>query len=334
MRLLLAVVVIFSAAWGGYWFWGASQTEAQLRGWFAARDAEGWLANYEDLNTIGFPNRFDTTITEPELADPDTGLAWSAPFLQILSLSYRPNHVILVWPDMQRIASVRETIDITTEQMRASALVRPEDRLALDRITLESGPLTLVSTAGWEASATSAQLALREAPARPLTYDVALDLREASPPAAWAELVGRSGIATPDLGEVTFQAAISFDAPWDLDAVERARPQPTRIEIGRAKASWGALELQARGDLRVGAGGTLQGDLTLRATNWQPMLALAVESGALPGELANVIENGLTLLAQFSGNPNNIDVPLSFQRGTMTLGGLVPLGPAPRLVLR
>jgi hypothetical protein len=76
--------------------------ESALPGWLDARAAEGWIAEYESDAHRGFPNRFDTTITGLDLADPETGVAWSAPFFQILSLSYQPNHVIAVFPPTRR----------------------------------------------------------------------------------------------------------------------------------------------------------------------------------------------------------------------------------------
>ena len=54
------------------------------------------------------------------LADPDTGLAWDAPFFQILALSYQPNKWIAVWPREQRLTTPREKFTIRAEDMRAA----------------------------------------------------------------------------------------------------------------------------------------------------------------------------------------------------------------------
>ena len=35
-----------------------------LAAWFDARQAEGWVAEYADLSVQGFPNRFDTSLTD------------------------------------------------------------------------------------------------------------------------------------------------------------------------------------------------------------------------------------------------------------------------------
>ena len=98
MRALIGVVVVLVTLWSGYWFVGSRGVEAGLAAWIDARRAEGWVAEYSDISTIGYPNRFDTTISDLALADPATGLAWNMPFFQILTLSYTPNHIIAVFP--------------------------------------------------------------------------------------------------------------------------------------------------------------------------------------------------------------------------------------------
>lgn len=167
MRYLLAAIVAAALGWGGYWYLGASQTERALRGWFDARSQEGWVANYSDISTTGFPNRLDSTIRDPELADPDTGVAWRAPFVQFLSLSYKPNHIIAVWPRTQTLASPNETITILSDGLKGSLVFEPRSNLAIDRATIESGPLRMSSTADWDIGAQSGQFALRQAPASP-----------------------------------------------------------------------------------------------------------------------------------------------------------------------
>ena len=88
MKKLLVLIVTLAALWAGYWFVGAAGVKAGFAVWFDARQSEGWQAEYSDLSVKGFPNRFDTTLTDPALADPATGLAWSAPFVQLFALHH------------------------------------------------------------------------------------------------------------------------------------------------------------------------------------------------------------------------------------------------------
>lgn len=334
MRYLLAAIIAVGLGWAGYWYLGASQTERAVRTWLDDRSAEGWVANYESVKTIGFPNRFDTTITAPELADPDTGLAWRAPFWQVLSLSYTPHHFIAVWPQTQTIASPNETITLLSDGMKGSLVFEPRSNLAIDRATVESGPLRMSSTAGWDMTAQTAQVSLRQSPAKTLTYDVAVSLAEMTPPKSWTKLVRAAGLPTEELARADLDASVKFDAPWDLSALDTARPQPRQIEIGRGRIKWGELVFQVKGKVTIDSQGRPEGEVTIRATNWQAMLDLAVQSDAMPEELAGILAGGLELMARFSGNGRSIDAPLTIRKGNMTLGGLLPLGEAPRLILR
>ncbi|MGB0904894.1 MAG: DUF2125 domain-containing protein, partial [Mangrovicoccus sp.] len=185
MRALLFAILAVAIGWSGYWFWGARATDQQMLAWFDAREAEGWVVNYTELNTAGFPNRFDTTLTDIELADPETGLAWQAPQFQILRLSYQPNHLIAVWPDSQIIATPEQHFTLGTSDMRGSLLVTDAQALRLERATITADGLTLSSSSGWSAAAAHMQLALRQAPALGNSYDIAVNLTDLVLPDAW-----------------------------------------------------------------------------------------------------------------------------------------------------
>ena len=79
MRALLAVILVATGLWAGYWVIGSRTTHSAFEGWFDARRAEGWVAETSSLGVQGFPNRFDVVFEDLILADPATGLAWEAP---------------------------------------------------------------------------------------------------------------------------------------------------------------------------------------------------------------------------------------------------------------
>ncbi|MDG1127521.1 MAG: DUF2125 domain-containing protein, partial [Paracoccaceae bacterium] len=148
MKRLLFLIVISAALWSGYWIYGSSTTRSAFEDWFADRRAEGWVADHAALEVQGFPNRFDVTMTEVALADPETGWAWTAPFFQILALSYKPNHVIAVWPDLQHVATPLGKFDITQAAMQASVVLWPSTDIAPDRIRLVADTLQISASDG------------------------------------------------------------------------------------------------------------------------------------------------------------------------------------------
>ena len=108
-----------------------------------------------------------------------------------------------------------------------------------------------------------------------------------------------------------------------------------------AEAQWGEMQFQAAGALEVDETGRLDGTLTVRAENWRAILEVAERLSLLPPSTRNAVEQ---ILALFSSAPDSADVTgktkaerinttLRFRQGQMWAGPL-PLGPAPRLILR
>lgn len=333
MRFLLAVIVIAALGWSGYWFIGQNGLQRGYSAWFEARRAEGWVADTSDLRIQGFPNRFDTGLSNLVLADPDTGLAWEAPFFQILALSYQPNHVIAVWPDTQLIATPIEKFRIKSRDMRASLRIAPNSRITLERATLTAEFLRITPEARSEETTALTALTLAAERQQDATYRLGLSAEGLTLSPPWRKQLDPQGLLPTQISGLHADLTVSFDKLWDRSAIEQARPQPTAIKVRLADAKWGQLHLQAAGEVSVTPEGVPEGEITLKARNWREILGIAAQSGAVPETLLGTIESGLALIAQISGNPNTLDVPLSFRNGRILLGP-IPIGPAPLLHLR
>ncbi|PWE32151.1 DUF2125 domain-containing protein [Maritimibacter sp. 55A14] len=333
MRFLIGLVLVLTAGWCGYWFVGAAAKERVLSRWFEDRRAEGWVAEHDRIVVRGFPNRFDTTLTGLMLADPETGLAWRAPFFQILALSYRPNHIIAIWPDSQTLASPQERLTLEATQMRASVRFEPGTALTLDRVTMELDALDVTGENGWQSGVGSAIFATRQNAARADFHDIAINAKAVRPSDALRRRLDPTGYLPETVEVMSADLTLGFDSPWDRRAIEEARPQITRLELNDLNAVWGRLELRAAGELDVDQAGIPEGTITVKAKNWREMLQMAVDGGVLPEGLADTMERGLAVMSNMSGNPRTLDAPISFSGGTVKFGP-IPLGPAPRLRIR
>lgn len=333
MRKLIVVLLVGAALWGGYWFIGATAVERGLAYWIEDRRIEGWAADVGAIETVGFPYRFDTTLTDVVLADPDTGLAWTMPFFQILALSYKPNHIIAVWPDTQVLASPIERVQLVSTRMQGSVIFRPQTSLALERTDIIAENLQLRSDAGWQAALDEGRFAVHRQEVAEAQYRIGADVLALRPAAPVRRALDPLERLPETIETLRLDATVDFDKPWDRFAIERARPQPTRIDLTDLQATWGNLDLRAAGTLDIDAEGVAEGKITVKATNWREMLELSVAAGMIPERVAPTIERGLALLAGLSGAPDTLDAPLSFQRGFVSFGP-VPLGPAPRFRLR
>lgn len=333
MRALIVIILIAAGLYGGYWFVGSSAVENGLKTWLDERNNDGWVAEYDSLDTVGFPSRFDTTVTNLELADPNTGVLWSTPQFDILALSYRPNEIIAQWPAQQTLATPLQKITIDTSKMTASVAFDADTDLVLNRSTFDLQNVSMQSDLGWTMALTKGLLATRQTEGRENAHDIFFEATDFKPAEQARIAIDTNGVLPDVFEQVKVDATVGFDAPWDRFAIESQRPQPTFVNLKLAQATWGQLDLKAAGEFTVDAQGTPNGSITIKATNWREMLQIAAASGMIPQGTASTLESALGLLAGFSGNPNTLDAPLTFAKGNV-LFGPIPLGPAPRFVIR
>ncbi len=331
MKRLLILILVLATGWSAYWFIGSRGAKAAFAGWFDDRRAEGWQADYADLSVIGFPSRFDTTFTNLAIADPATGWAWEAPFFQLLALSYRPTSVIAVFPPDSIIATPVEQFALTTSDTKASLSLDPSPRLPLNKVTLIGSDIALTGTG--RLSLDTLRLAGERLPVSTSAYRLGALAQGVALPAPFVRKLAQGIALPPALERVELDMNVTFDRPWDLDAVEKLRPQPREIDLSLVKAEWGALRLAATGKITVDAIGQPKGSVSIKAEQWRDMLRVAVAAGALPEAVAQSVERALGLVANLSGRPDSLNVTLDFRDGRMFLGP-VPIGAAPVVRLR
>ncbi|WP_323767167.1 DUF2125 domain-containing protein [Marinovum sp.] len=327
MKRLVLVILLAALAWSGYWLWGKQSLLAGYQRWFAERRAEGWQAGYAEMVVRGFPNRHDTTWTDLEIADPESGLGWQAPFFQLFLLSYNRHHAIAAWPREQMIVTPDGPLRVTSEQMQASLVTEGDDH-ALTRGNLVADVLNVTGPEG--ATTALAQLRLAGTRVDAASYDLAMTAEGLALPRG---LVSATGGALPQtFSQARIAAQLGFDAPWTLAAAE-ARPQPTRIAVSEAALEWGPMALRLTGDLEIDGEGRASGEVHVQARNWQEMLTVARASGQVAEVLADGIEAALTLMAGLSGGQGSLDLALRLDAGAIWLGP-IPIGEAPRIRLR
>lgn len=333
MRTLLAIVILAALAWGGWWFFQSSMRDRALTAWLEERRAAGWVAEAEDVSVSGFPNRVDSTVTRLSLADPAAGWSWQADALEILSLSWKPHHIIAALPGQQVVSTPYQTLTFDSELLRGSVLFRPNTRLELDHSTFEIEGMEIVGNSGWTAGIGEALLATRQAEGQAFAHDVSFTAENIRLPGELLAATRSEGVLPPAASRLALDATMRFDGPWDRSTVEAGSPALLGIDVRDVSVTWGSLDLRGRGMLGVDARGYAEGKLDIRARNWQQMLDLAERAGAVDPTLAGAIRGGLGLIARLSGDADAIEVPLAFENGWTRLGP-IPVGPAPVLARR
>ncbi|MDE0695092.1 MAG: DUF2125 domain-containing protein [Boseongicola sp.] len=327
MLRLAGVLVIAALLWMCWWVIGHSAYQRTLASWMEQMRNDGWVADFSDITTRGFPNRFDTTMSDLTLADPGTGIAWSAPFVQFLSLAYRPHEVIPVLPDEHVISTPLEALQVDHDSARASIYFRPSTDLALKRARLVLKDPRIRSSRGWTVSSTELRFAIETMPVRENTYRVGMELLELSLPENLRRALNSSRTFADQIGVVRADAAFVLDAPIDQRFLDGAHLGINRLDLDDLSVRWGAFSFSASGSLTVSEAGVPDGEIMLRVVEWRAVLDLAEATGLLEPTYHVALETALELM---SGREDALELPLMFSGGLVRLG-VVPLGRAPRL---
>ncbi|MDA7429342.1 DUF2125 domain-containing protein [Primorskyibacter aestuariivivens] len=330
LKRLTFLVIAAALGWSAWWYWGASQLRGSYEDWFAERRDDGWQAGYSSMEIRGFPNRHDTTWSDVQIVDPDSGLGWDAPFFQLFLLSYNRNHAIAVWPDTQSILTPDGRYDVSSDSLQASLITESSDHLLL-RSNLAADVVNVTDPGG----DTTALAALRASVARVEgtvdSYDIALGVEGLALSNPF--LRAAEGAVPDTFQETRLQAQVTFDRPISVGSLSGNRPRPTALDLTLAELKWGPMGLRLTGEMKIDGKGWIEGDLHIRAEDWREMLRVARNSGEVPQAMVDGLEGVLGLLSQISGGGQNIDVSLRFD-DKRTLLGPLPVGPAPRIELR
>ncbi|WP_420584733.1 DUF2125 domain-containing protein [Ruegeria sp.] len=333
MRGLIRVVIFIGVIWSAYWFVAGFGLRNAITAWFDAQQDRGWQAEFSDVETAGYPLHHMTRLNSPALADPVTGTAWSADWIEFQSPAIWPGRQVLRFADTpQRLSYYDQTATIEATDLQAELQLQPGVALVLEKMALTAGPWSVTDEAGALAGGDTLALVMEQT-STPEAYAISARADGFTPGDDLRELM-RSATTLPQAFEtLELDMTATFDKAWDRSALEESRPQPVKIDLRLAEMKWGALRLFAAGKLDVDQQGIPTGEIAVKAENWRDMIAMANAAGALPDQAVDPVTRALNFMAGLGGNPNALDLQLNFRDGFVALGPL-PLGPAPRLILR
>ena len=138
MFRMLLIIILAALLWSAAWFWGGASNKPRITSWISDQKQAGYAIGYTNLSQLGFPNRYDVTLQNPQLSAPQLGLNWQATFIQIMRLSYQPDHYIFVWPNDQQMTINDLRLDFRHQGLKASVVSRDPGQFRLSAEASES----------------------------------------------------------------------------------------------------------------------------------------------------------------------------------------------------
>jgi len=329
-RLVTKIVVLLALAWGGWWWIGTGGMQRAAQNWLETLPTQGIHATVTQMERGGFPMRLATTAQDIKWVDEIASTTTHIPTATLSTTIYWPGDAQIKIPAGPiTITNPQTKLTILTTGTQAEMLLHPSQSLQLEAISAQADKVALDLPEGRILSVDTLQANIQQGD-DPATYTIDLTAfgfafgdklkGELELPAEW-----------PDTFEpIIADMAVTFDRPWDRDALDTNRPQPRRINIEKLEVIYADLALSLAGDLTVNNAGTPSGVVSLTLRNWQQLFDILVATTEIPPQWRGTVEQLLGALADAEGN---LDLDLTFAQGQMRVG-FFPLGPAPQLIIR
>ena len=140
MFRMLLIVILAALLWSAAWFWGGAGNKTRITTWISDQQQAGYDIEFSGLSQLGFPNRYDVTVQNPRLSAHQLDLDWGAEFIQIMRLSYQPDHYILIWPNSQSATINQVDLSLVHRGLRASVVTQETGQL---RLSAEASDVTV-----------------------------------------------------------------------------------------------------------------------------------------------------------------------------------------------
>lgn len=321
----LAVTLIWAVLlFSGYWFAASHLLQSvpdRAVGLLAREDVD---LHYGSVATTGFPTRFELAVTDVELVSADW--TWRGAGLDVQADSLRPLAVNVTLPQEQTLRIAGRTLRVTSEDWQAEASVRPTARLAFDRGSLRMGRTEVMSDDGWELALRRLDATLDLVGDQGARYDARIKAEDITLPGVLRNRIDPQGLLGAQVTLIEGRAQVTLARPLDRNLQGRT-PDLDSLALENLQIDWGPVTAQMAGEIAVDAAGIPTGQIMLQTQQWKTVVDLLIAADVIDAGIADTV----TRLAGFMADADGmLTIPVSFQDG-VTLVGLVPVGPAPRL---
>ena len=327
MRIIIWTITIIVLSWSAYWMIGAKSIKAELLASIQNINSEGWSIEYSDAVVKGFPYRFDLTINNLKVKNKKNYLTWTLPYFQILSLSYAPKDLILVWPKEQEIKTKTKTISLISNKMLASIERTNISSYDISKFILEVEGANIKSSEDLVLQSKSIILAISKLKAETSAYKFGLNSTGLLVQSSDQSFYGLIGLLNTNSLSLNINADVYLDTLLRVTE-KKLYPKITKLNLKEISIHSKDLTLTALGDLETDKQGFPEGNIQLKISGWKQFLSIIN-----PTDINKKIVESLAFLSILSGNQNDLTLDLKIRERKLFLGPLI-LGNIPKQLIQ
>jgi len=331
-RVAVALPLVAILGYAVFWFTVAGAAEKQVRAWTQAQAAHGVAITHGALVTGGFPFRVDVRIAAPAATWP--GGTWRGPGLTLSAAPWDWRRLNWRADGVHRVTWTGRDGEARTATLTASHLEGWGEAAGggLPRIEawMTGGVLELPDDAPG-GPVTARGLLVHILPPGPGDADagddgtprlpVSLDAKGVTLPPGLGTVLGH------EVDRLALEMSLSGPVgrgPWPEPALAW-RDAGGVLEIKQLGVVHGPLNLTGEGTLAIDGNGQPEGAFTARVTGFAETVEALRKAGIVDNRAADAVQVVLGLLSRGPvGGPRTLDVPMTLQDRTLSLGA-VPL---------
>ena len=232
----------------------------------------------------------------------------------------------------QKLQILDQKLFITAKKLRGSLVFQSDSEHELDRSTISSEKLIINTSTDTFFAAEKIILALRRKNNTENKYDIALDLKEVFFNKLNFKNYDPDGTMPNEFEILTLDASADFDEPLNQKSFEQKLYNISNFKINKTELEWGSFKLKAVGNLSLDPDGYPNGNITIRATNWEQVFNLVLENRVDNKETKNAIRTLIKLFGNISQNNQELEIPLKFSNKKIFIG-IIPIANSPKINL-
>ncbi len=317
-RILLPLVLLFSATFAAIWFYAQTTLSGALDDLASASDPAPVSVGGHAVG--GFPARLSADLQDVVVRSETGAPVWQGATLTAGVDTYNPTRLSVAFPPVQTITIAQIPLTLSTVDMALDARASLGLFLPLEFATVTARDLMLDAPDIQPLRADTLDLALTHAGGE--SYDVAGVLSDITLPDDLRAAIDPDSTLPAQMAGVTLDATVTLTNTLNRVSA-KALPQVTQLDLRSIETTWGPLGLSATGQVDVDPQGFPTGTITLTLRDYEALLDRLIGAGIIPSNQAFLVQ---MLARSASDGGADLMLPITMTQGEARLGGSIPLG--------